>query len=107
MRTALPTTMIMAMASPMARPIPRTMEAAIPEREAGSNTLHMVCQWVAPSARAPSLWLLGTALMLSSLMLTMVGSIMAVRTMTPAAMLKPGPPIWRIRGTMSTMPTRP
>jgi len=53
--TAFPRTMIMAMVSPMARPMPKMMLETIPERAAGIITRQMVCQWVAPSARAPTL----------------------------------------------------
>jgi hypothetical protein len=53
--TAFPKIMIMAMVSPMARPIPNMMLATIPDLAAGINTLQMVCQCVAPNARAPAL----------------------------------------------------
>ena len=53
--TAFPRIMIMAMVSPMARPIPRMMLATIPDLAAGIRTRQMVCQCVAPRARAPVL----------------------------------------------------
>ena len=53
--TAFPRIIIMAMVSPMARPIPKMILATIPDLAAGINTRQMVCQCVAPKARAPAL----------------------------------------------------
>ena len=53
--TAFPRIMIMAMVSPMARPMPRIMLATIPDLAAGISTRQIVCQWVAPRASAPCL----------------------------------------------------
>jgi hypothetical protein len=47
--------MIIAMVSPMARPIPKMMLDTIPDLAAGINTRQMACQCVAPKARAPAL----------------------------------------------------
>ena len=49
----------------------------------------------------------GTALMLSSLMLMMVGSTIAIKTTEAASTLKPLPPISRTAGTSNTSPTSP
>ena len=49
-RAALPVTIITAMVSPMARPMPSITAMMMPERAAGSTTRQMVCQWVAPRA---------------------------------------------------------
>jgi hypothetical protein len=91
--TALPMTIIIAIVSPMARPMPSTIPATIPERAAGSWTCHIICHWVAPIASAASLYPLGTARRLSSLMLMMVGSTIAMSTREAARILKPVPPI--------------
>jgi len=53
--TEFPRIMIMAMVSPIARPMPKMMLATIPDLAAGIKTRHMVCQCVAPNARAPAL----------------------------------------------------
>jgi hypothetical protein len=89
--TEFPKIIIMAMVSPTARPIPNTMLATIPDLAAGISTLHMVCQCVAPRARAPSLYVGGRALNESSEMLMIVGKIMKPRITEPERMLKPGP----------------
>jgi hypothetical protein len=52
--TLFPATMITAMVSPIARPIPRMTAATSPARAAGSTTPVIVCHWVAPSAYEPS-----------------------------------------------------
>ena len=49
--TELPDTRLMAMASPMARPVPSTIAVMIPDLAAGSATWNIVCIFVAPSAR--------------------------------------------------------
>ncbi len=48
--TEFPATMMTAMVSPTARPMPRMTAATMPERAAGSTTRRMVCHCVAPSA---------------------------------------------------------
>jgi hypothetical protein len=52
--SALPATMITAMVSPMARPIPRITAATSPDRAARKRTMVTVCQRVAPRAIEPS-----------------------------------------------------
>ena len=52
--TVLHATMITAIVSPRARPMARMMLAMIPERAALTVTMCVVCQRVAPKARAPS-----------------------------------------------------
>ena len=54
MRAALPVTIITVMVSPIARPTPSITAVSTPARAAGSVTRQMVCQRVAPSARAAS-----------------------------------------------------
>ncbi len=54
MRAALPVTIITAIVSPMARPMPSMTAMITPERAEGMTTRQMVCQWVAPMASAPS-----------------------------------------------------
>ncbi len=54
MFTELPDTRVMAMASPMARPVPRTTAAAMPDLALGRRTLKMVWILVAPMARGSS-----------------------------------------------------
>ena len=76
-RGILPQTMITAIVSPTARPIPSTTEAAIPGFAAGTTTLKMVSILEAPRASAPSLYSLGTARRDVSEMLAMVGRTMA------------------------------
>ena len=49
-----PATIITAIVSPIARPIPRTTAARIPDFAAGSITIKMLLSFVAPSAREPS-----------------------------------------------------
>jgi hypothetical protein len=62
---------------------------------------------VEPRASEPSLNVLGTALMLSSLMLIIVGKTIAASTIAAARILKPVPPICLTRGTISIIPTNP
>jgi hypothetical protein len=90
--TAFPKIMIMAMVSPMARPIPKIMLATIPDLAAGINTRQMVCQCVAPRASPPALKEEGRALKESSEMLIIVGRIMNPKIMEPERILRPGPP---------------
>ena len=58
---ALPVTIITAIVSPMARPMPSMTAMTMPERAAGSTTRQIVCHCVAPMASAPSRYSLGTA----------------------------------------------
>jgi hypothetical protein len=90
--TAFPKIMIMAIVSPMARPIPKMMLATIPDLAAGTRTRQMVCQCVAPSARPPALYEGGRAFKESSEMLMIVGRIIKPKIKEPERILKPGPP---------------
>ena len=54
MRAALPVTIITAIVSPIARPMPSMTAVRMPERAAGTTTRQIVCQWVAPIARLAS-----------------------------------------------------
>ena len=54
MRAALPVTIITAIVSPMARPMPSMTAVRMPERAAGTTTRQIVCHWVAPIARPAS-----------------------------------------------------
>ena len=49
--TLLPDTSVIAIASPIARPTPRTIAVTIPDLAAGRMDRKMVCTWEAPSAR--------------------------------------------------------
>ena len=51
---ALPATIMTAMVSPMARPMPRIIAVMMPLEAAGSTTRRTVCQLVAPRAMEPS-----------------------------------------------------
>ncbi len=81
---AFPVTMITAIVSPTALPIPRMIAAVIPGSAAGSRTRAIVCQWVAPSAREPSFRNLGMELNASSETLMIVGRAMMPRRIDPA-----------------------
>jgi len=54
MRPALPVTIITAMVSPMARPMPSMTAVTMPERAAGTTMRQMVCHSVAPMASPAS-----------------------------------------------------
>jgi len=58
--------MVTIIVSPIAREIPRTKEATIPEKAAGTITRHVTSSFVAPRASAPSLIELGTEFIASS-----------------------------------------
>ena len=89
-------------------PHPRMTLATTPDRAAGIKTRQIVCQWVAPRERAPSLKVRGRALRESSEMLIIVGRIMRPKTKEPARTLKPGPPrCFRIMGTRTINPQKP
>ena len=51
---AFPVTIITAMVSPIARPMPNMMAVRTPLLAAGNVTFQIVCQGVAPNARAAS-----------------------------------------------------
>ena len=85
----LPATIRMAMASPMARPMPSTTEAAMPLLAAGMLTLKIVSIFVAPSARLASSYSGGTAFSAVSLTEMMDGRIMMASTMIAARRLAP------------------
>ena len=89
MIAAFPATIMTAMVSPTARPMPRMMAAAMPESAAGTRTRLMVCQRVAPMASDPSLYSWGTELMASSETLTIVGSAMMPRRTEAASQVSP------------------
>ena len=97
------------MASPMARPTPSTTEAATPLRAAGRITLKLVSSSVAPSAREPSVYSLGTALRAVSDTLIMEGRIITASTRMAASRLSPAFRSKRslMAGTSTIMPTRP
>ena len=69
----LPDTRLMAMASPMALPVPSTTAVMIPDFAAGTMTWNMVCILVAPRARDALLRWPGTARREDSLILITVG----------------------------------
>ena len=52
--TVLPATMITAIVSPIARPMPKTIAAIIPDFTSGNTMCQVVCHWVAPKAKEPS-----------------------------------------------------
>ena len=80
--TLLPDTSVIAIASPIARPTPRTIAVTIPDLAAGRMDRKMVCTWEAPSAREDDLIPAGTARMEVSLILITVGRIMIASTIT-------------------------
>ena len=98
-----------AMASPMARPTPCTIAAAMPLLAAGTETLKTVSVQVAPSARLASSYSFGTAFRAVSDMLMMEGRTMMDRTMMAARRVAPlaRPKLFATQGTMMIMPTRP
>ena len=80
--TELPDTSVMAIASPMALPVPRTTAVMIPDFAAGRITWKMVWIFVAPNAREALFKCDGTALKADSLILMTVGRIISARTKT-------------------------
>lgn len=105
----LPDTIIMAMASPMARPTPSTTAVATPERAAGREMRKMVSMWVAPRARLASSYSRGTACRAVSATLMMEGRIITARTTIAASRVAPEAS-WKVlwmAGTSTIMPTRP
>ena len=89
MIAVFPVTIRTAMVSPIARPIPRMIAAAMPESAPGTMTRLIVCQRVAPTAREPSRYSQGTELMASSDTLMIVGSAMTPRRIDPASQVWP------------------
>ena len=87
--TELPETSVIAIASPIARPTPRTTAVIIPDLAAGSITLKIVCILEAPRAREADLYWEGTARRADSLILITVGSIIIASTMTAEIRLAP------------------
>ena len=105
----LPDTMIMAMASPIARPTPSTMEVAMPLLAAGMLTRKIVSIFVAPKAREASSYSLGTAFRAVVETLTIEGRIIMASTIMAASRVAPEGRLktfW-IRGTSTVIPTRP
>ena len=84
MMAALPVTIITAMVSPIALPIPRIMAAVIPDRAEGTITLLIVCHLVAPIDREASRYSMGTELIASSDTLIIVGNAIIPRRIEPA-----------------------
>ena len=89
MLATLPATMIMAMASPMARPTPRTTAVATPLRAAGRVTRNTVSKWVAPRAREACSYSSGTARREVSETLMMEGRIIMASTTIAASRQAP------------------
>ena len=80
-----PVTIMTAIVSPMALPIPRMAAAEIPDIAAGTMTLIVVSQRVAPMARDASLYEWGTECMASSETDMTVGRAMIPRSIEPAS----------------------
>jgi len=89
--TELPDTRLIAIASPIARPQPKTTAVMMPECAAGTITLKIVWICVAPSASDALFKCFGTALSDASLILMTVGRIMIARTRT--ADIRFAPPV--------------
>ena len=87
--TLLPDTSVIAIASPMARPTPRTIAVTIPDFAAGRMERKIVCTWEAPRAREEDLIPAGTARMEVSLILITVGRIMIASTITADSRFAP------------------
>ena len=82
---AFPVTIRTTIVSPIALPTPSITAAEIPEIAAGIMTLYMVCHLVAPSASEPCFRVLGTELIASSDMVTIVGSAIIPSIMEPVS----------------------
>ena len=104
-----PETMMIAMASPMARPTPRTMDAAIPLLAAGRETRKYVSVFVAPRARDAASYSGGPARSAVSETLMIDGRIIMASTTTAASRQAPdeSPNSRWIVGTSTIIPTRP
>src|SRR5690606_3568287 len=72
----LPLAIVTIIVSPIAREIPRTNEAIIPDIAAGITTFHVTSSLVEPRPSAPSLIELGTELIASSDREATIGMIM-------------------------------
>ena len=105
----LPDTIITAIASPIARPTPRTTAAAMPLFAAGTETRNHVSSGVAPRARDASSYSPGTASSAVTETLIIDGRIIIASTMIAASRLAPSGTlnIFLIPGTSTSMPTRP
>ena len=95
--TEFPHTRTIAIASPRARPIPRTTPVIIPDFAAGTVTLKIVWILLAPSAKEEFLYCCGTARNELSLILITVGKIIIANTIT--ADNKLAPPVNRWSGS--------
>ena len=106
---ALPDTIMTAIASPIARPTPRTTAAAIPLFAAGTETRKQVSVGVAPRASDASSYSRGTASSAVTGTLMMDGRIITASTIIDASRLAPSgtPKISLIPGTSTSIPTRP
>ena len=89
MFTLLPETSVIAMASPIALPTPRTTAVMIPDFAAGRITLKIVCIWDAPSASDADFREGCTARIADSLMLITVGRIIMASTITADSRFAP------------------
>ena len=100
---------MIAIASPIARPTPKTTAVATPLLAAGRLTLKIVSILVAPSARDASSYSFGTALSAFSDTLMMEGRIIIASTMIAASSDAPEERsnISRIAGTSTIIPTKP
>lgn len=87
--TELPATKLIAIASPIARPTPKTIAVIMPDFAAGSIVLNIVCILDAPSARDADFIWEGTALIADSLILITVGNIIIANTTTADSRLDP------------------
>ena len=87
--TEPPATRLIAMASPSARPIPRTTPVIIPDLAAGIITLNIVWICVAPRASEADFKCPGTARMEETLILITVGKIMIASTIIAESRLEP------------------
>ena len=101
--------MMMAMASPMARPTPSTTAVATPLRAAGRITRKLVSISVAPRASDASSYSLGTSRSAVSDTLMMEGRIMMASTMMAESRHAPElrPKAFCTAGTSTIIPTRP
>ncbi|OPZ84530.1 MAG: hypothetical protein BWY76_01807 [bacterium ADurb.Bin429] len=85
----LPATMSTTIVSPSARPIPSIAAATSPDPAAGRMAWRMVESRLAPSASEPSRYVRGTAVMASSAMEMMVGSIISASSSTAVSAHRP------------------
>ena len=105
----LPATIITAIASPIALPIPSTTDVKIPLFAAGTTTLNTVSVLVAPSASDASSYSLGTLLIavsdteITDGRIITVSTIIAEKRFAPSGRLN----VSLTRGTITIIPTRP